>query len=72
MRDEDIDFSDSPEVTPEMLLNAIIVDGKGLARFVVASDERTAKWFQTAPEGRDEAVRAALREYMERHPRGPG
>ena len=68
-RDEDIDLSDSPELTPEMLLNAIVVDGPNQARFAVATDRRTATWFLRAPEGRDAAVRAALREYIERHPR---
>jgi hypothetical protein len=68
-RDEDIDYSDSPEATPEMLLNAIIVYGPNEARFTVTTDEHTARWFMAAPEGRDAAVRDALREHMERHPR---
>jgi hypothetical protein len=73
LRDEDIDLSDLPELDEEWFSRAEFVPGNPrlIRQFPVTAPEDVSEWFESAPEGRDEAVLAALREYMERHPREP-
>ena len=69
--DDEIDLSDAPEATEEWLMHAEVSPGKPIwiRQFTVTAPKAITEWFHSAPEGRDEAVLAALREYMDRHPR---
>jgi hypothetical protein len=69
MPDSELDFSDSPEITAERLQKARFVGPRWIQQFSVTAGEDVQQWFADAPEGRDEAIKAALREYIERHPR---
>lgn len=71
MSDEDIDLSDDAEATEEWLGNARVVrpEPQWIRQFALTAPKEVVDWFRTAPEGRDEAVLAALQEYIERHPR---
>ena len=71
MSDEDIDLSDDAEATEEWLSNARVVrpEPQWIRQFALTAPKEVVDWFRTAPEGRDEAVLAALQEYIERHPR---
>jgi uncharacterized protein (DUF4415 family) len=69
MRDEDIDFSDIPEVTPEMFARAIIrhnlkpVSKKELLTLRV--DRDVLAWFKAQGRGYQTRINALLRAYME-------
>ena len=71
MRDEDIDTSDIPEVTPEQFARAIIRKGlKPVARkkqVTLRIDEDVLDWFKQRGHGYQTQINELLREYMKAH-----
>ncbi len=69
MQDEDIDFSDSPELTPEMFAKGVLryglkpVTKKDLITLRV--DEDVLTWFRAQGRGYQTQINALLRAYME-------
>ncbi|MEA2562084.1 MAG: hypothetical protein QOH06_3588 [Acidobacteriota bacterium] len=71
MRDEDIDFSDVPEMTPEMFACAILRKGlKPVARksqITLRIDSEVLDWFRAKGAGYQSQMNAVLRAYKEAH-----
>lgn len=71
LRDEDIDFSDSPEITPIMFARAVVKRGlapvlpKELVNLRV--DRDVLEWFRARGKGYQTEMNALLREYMQAH-----
>ncbi len=67
LRDEDIDLSDCPEITPEMFARAVLRrGGKPVARqekLAVNLDADIVAWFKTQGEGYQQRINAILRAY---------
>ena len=76
LRDEDIDFSDSPEVTDEMFAKAIL--RKGLKPVVRKSqvtlriDEDVLTWFKEQGKGYQTRINSLLKAYKEAHQKESG
>lgn len=72
MKDEEIDFSDIPPITPEMFKNAIV--RKGLKSQTKSSQETLAidrdiiEYFKSQGFNYPAKINQLLREYMEAHP----
>ncbi|HVG07791.1 MAG TPA: BrnA antitoxin family protein [Thermoanaerobaculia bacterium] len=71
MTDEDIDFSDIPEMTPEMFARAIVRKGlKPVARksqITLRIDSEVLDWFRAKGTGYQSQMNAVLRAYKEAH-----
>jgi len=71
MRDEDIDFSDIPEITPEMFARAVVRDGlkakASKAQVTLRIDRDVLEWFRGLGNGYQTRINALLRAYMEAH-----
>ena len=71
MRDEDIDFSDLPEVPPEMFARGIIRRGlKPVTRkrqLTLRMDSDVIEWFKEQGRGYQTKINSLLRAYMEEH-----
>jgi uncharacterized protein (DUF4415 family) len=71
MKDEDIDFSDSPEVSPEMFARALVRRGlKPTARkaqLTLRLDSDVLEWFRKQGQGYQTKINALLRAYMDAH-----
>jgi uncharacterized protein (DUF4415 family) len=71
MRDEDIDLSDAPEMTPEMFARAIVRKGlKPVARksqITLRIDSEVLDWFRAKGTGYQSQMNAVLRAYKEAH-----
>ncbi|MFL6197714.1 MAG: BrnA antitoxin family protein [Thermoanaerobaculia bacterium] len=71
MRDEDIDFSDIPEMTPEMFARAIVRQGlKPVPRksqITLRIDSEVLDWFRAQGTGYQSQMNAVLRAYKEAH-----
>lgn len=71
LRDEDIDLSDNPEITPEMFAKAIV--RRGLApipakeQVTLRLDADVLKWFRSQGKGYQTRINALLRAYVEAH-----
>ena len=71
LRDEDIDFSDSPKITPSMFARAVVKRGlqtvppKELVSLRV--DKDVLEWFRARGKGYQTEMNALLREYMQAH-----
>jgi uncharacterized protein (DUF4415 family) len=68
MQDEEIDFSDIPEVTPEMFAKAIVRRGlKPLTKsqLTLRLDSDVIDWFKQQGRGWQTQMNALLRAYME-------
>ena len=69
MRDEDIDLSDNPEVTPEMFAKAIVRRGlvtpAAKEQVTLRVDSDVLKWFRSTGKGYQTQINALLRAYME-------
>ena len=77
MKDEDIDFSDIPETTPEMFAragilrrNLKVVPRKKQLTLIVDSD--VLWWYQKQGPGYQTRISSLLRAYMEEHSNKPG
>jgi uncharacterized protein (DUF4415 family) len=73
MRDEDIDFSDIPPVTPEMFAKAVVRIGLKpvlpKAQITLRLDADVLQWFRDRGAGYQTQINALLRAYMEVHRR---
>ena len=69
--EEDIDLSDTPEITPEMFAKAVVRRGLKLPptkqQITIRLDEDVLKWFRAQGEGYQTRINALLRAYMEAH-----
>jgi len=73
MRDEDIDFSDSPEWTPEQFARAVVRDGLGKPlpkeQITLRIDADVLSWFRSRGPGYQTQINLLLRAYMREHDR---
>jgi len=73
MRDDDIDFSDIPEVTPEMFARAVVRRGLKPAEpkkpVTLRLDSDVLDWFRAQGKGYQTRINTLLREYMKAHRR---
>ena len=71
--DEKIDFSDIPELTPEMFARAVVRRGlKPVARkrlLTIRIDSDVLEWYRRQGPGYQTRITALLRAYMQAHPR---
>lgn len=71
LRDEDIDTSDIPEITPEQFARSIV--RKGLSpvarkkQVTLRIDEDVLDWFKDRGKGYQTQINTLLREYMKAH-----
>jgi len=75
MKDEDIDFSEIPEVTAEMFARGIVRRGlKPVIRkeqLTLRIDSDVLKWYRKLGPGYQTRINSLLRAYMEEHLRKP-
>jgi len=71
MKDEDIDLSDAPEITPEMFAKAVVRRGLKPApkkqQLTIRVDNDVLEWFRGQGRGYQTKINALLRAYMEAH-----
>lgn len=71
LRDEDIDFSDTPEVTPEMFAKAVLRKGlKPVTRktqVTLRIDDEVLTWFRKQGRGYQTRINSLLKAYKEAH-----
>ncbi|MCU0510804.1 MAG: BrnA antitoxin family protein [Anaerolineae bacterium] len=71
LRDEDIDLSDIPEITPEMFARAVVRQGfkpkPTKAQVTLRIDRDVLEWFRSLGDGYQTRINALLRAYMEAH-----
>ena len=68
MEDADIDFSDLPEVTPEMFAKAVVKRGvkpRSTTQLTLRLDSDVLDWFKQQGRGYQTRINALLRAYME-------
>ena len=69
--DEDIDFSDNPEITPEMFAKAVLRKGlKPVGRktqVTLRIDEDVLNWFKKQGRGYQTRINSLLKAYKEAH-----
>ena len=68
MQDEDIDFSDIPEVTPEMFARAVVVrklTPHRKTQLTLRIDEDVLDWFKAQGRGYQTKMNLLLRAYMD-------
>jgi uncharacterized protein (DUF4415 family) len=69
LRDDKIDFSDAPELTPEMFARAIVRRGlKPVARkrlLTLRIDSDVVEWYRSQGPGYQTRINALLRAYMQ-------
>ncbi len=74
MGDEDIDFSDIPEVPPEMFAEALVRKGlrpvQRKVQLTVRLDADVLSWFKAQGKGYQTRMNAILRAYKEAHETG--
>ena len=75
LTDEEIDFSDSPEITPEMFAKAVVRRGlkskSKKMQLTLRVDSDVVTWFKEQGQGYQSRINALLRAYMEAHQRRP-
>ena len=71
LQDNDIDFSDNPEVTPEMFAKAIVRKGlkpvEQKTQVTLRIDEDVLVWFKKQGKGYQTRINSLLRAYKEAH-----
>ena len=71
MTDEDIDFSDCPEITPEIFAKVIVRRGlpnpKTKAEVTLRIDSDVLEWFKSQGRSYQTLINTLLREYMKAH-----
>ncbi|MFN8485957.1 MAG: BrnA antitoxin family protein [Caldilineaceae bacterium] len=68
MEDKDIDFSEIPEVTPEMFAKAVVKRGlkpRTKSQLTLRLDSDVIEWFKEQGRGWQTQMNALLRAYME-------
>jgi uncharacterized protein (DUF4415 family) len=75
MKDEDIDLSDIPAITPEMFARAVVRRNlKPVTRkeqLTLRVDSDVVKWYRRQGRGYQTRINSLLRAYMEEHLRKP-
>jgi uncharacterized protein (DUF4415 family) len=73
MKEEDIDFSDNPEATPEMFARAVVRRNfKVIARkkqLTLRIDSDVVDWYKLQGRGYQTRINSLLRAYMKEHQR---
>ena len=73
LKDDRIDFSDTPELTPEMFARAVVRRGlKPVPRkeqLTIRVDSDVLEWYKRQGAGYQTRINALLRAYMQEHPR---
>ena len=71
IKDEDIDFLDSPEITPEMFANTVVRDGLQppirKKQLTLRLDADVLSWFKAQGHGYQTRINALLRAYKNAH-----
>ncbi|MFH1908855.1 MAG: BrnA antitoxin family protein [Chloroflexota bacterium] len=70
MKDEDIDYSDAPEITPAMFAKAIVRRGlkpRVKKQVTLRMDSDVLDWFKKQGSGYQTRINLLLRAYMEEH-----
>jgi uncharacterized protein (DUF4415 family) len=71
MKDEDIDLSDSPEITPEIFAKGVVRRGlkptPNKVQLTLRVDSDVLEWFKARGSGYQTQMNALLRAYMEAH-----
>ena len=71
MEDEDIDFSECPEITPEMFAKKVVRRGlkptPSKVELTLRVDSDILEWFKAQGSGYQTQMNALLRAYMEAH-----
>jgi uncharacterized protein (DUF4415 family) len=70
MKDSEIDFSEIPEITPEMFARAVVRRGlKPITKrqLTLRLDSDVVEWFKRQGHGYQTRMNALLRAYMEEH-----
>ena len=70
MKDEDIDYSDAPEITPEMFAKAIVRRGlkpRVKKQVTLRMDGDVLDWFKKQGSGYQTKINLLLRAYMDEH-----
>lgn len=74
MKDEDLNFSDCPEVTPEMFARAVVRRGLKLitrnAQLTLRIDGDVLDWFRQQGRGYQTQINSLLQAYMEARKQG--
>ena len=72
MKDEDIDYSDAPKITPQMFAKAIVRRGlkpRAKKQLTLRLDGDVLDWFKKRGRGYQTRINLLLRAYMEEHRR---
>ncbi len=72
MKDEDIDLSDAPEITPEMFAKAIVRRGlkpRTKTQLTLRVDSDVLEWYKKQGPGYQTKINMLLRAYMQEHQR---
>lgn len=76
LRDEDIDFSDSPKVTSEMFAKAVLRKGlKPVSKKIQVTlriDDDVLTWFKKQGKGYQTQINSLLKAYKEAHQKESG
>jgi len=71
MSDEEIDFSDIPEITPELFARAVVKRGlqepPAKQQVTLRLDSDVLSWFRGQGQGYQTKINSLLRAYMEAH-----
>ena len=71
LQDEDIDLSDTAEITPEMFAKAVVRRGlkppPNKRQITIRLDADVLKWYRAQGEGYQTRINALLRAYMDAH-----
>ena len=70
MKDEEINYSDSPELDEAFFERAVIVLPKPKASVSIRLDQEVLDWFKTQGKGYQTRINALLRAYMEAQTKG--
>lgn len=73
LKDEDIDFSDAPEMSAEMFARGIVRRGlkpvRNKKQLTLRLDPDVIEWYQRQGSGYQTRINSLLRAYMEEHQR---
>ncbi|MCX7122335.1 MAG: BrnA antitoxin family protein [Gammaproteobacteria bacterium] len=67
LKDEDIDYSDIPEATPELWENSKVVDLGRKQPISIRLDQDILNWFKAQKGRYQKRINQVLRSYMEAH-----
>lgn len=67
MTDDDIDYSDIPELSDDFFKNAILKSPEHKTPVTIRLDDEVLKWFKETGKGYQTRINSLLRQYMETH-----